>query len=58
MQTAHSKLFINAIQLSRFVCAYHPAAPSSSPNHTISAKIIYSQVCAIFVTEKKENQQK
>ena len=34
--------------LSGFVCAYNPAAPGSSPKHTIYAFIMYS-ICAIFV---------
>ena len=32
-----------------FVCAYHLAAPCSSPKYTIYAFIIFSQICAIFV---------
>ena len=36
-------------QLSGFVCAFHSAAPGSSPKHVIYAFIIYSQICALFV---------
>ena len=32
-----------------FVCAFHPAAPGSTPKHTIYDFIIYSQICALFV---------
>ena len=39
-------------------CAYHPAAPGSSPKHAIYAFIIYSQICAIFVMWKEQNKQK
>ena len=31
------------------VCALYPAAPGSSPKHTIYVFIIYSQICAVFV---------
>ena len=47
--------------LSGLVCAFHPAAPGSTPKHTIYAFIIYSQICAIIVFalwEKNENKQK
>ena len=46
-------------ELSGFVWAFNPAAPGSSPKHTNYASIIYSQICAIFVScEKNENKQK
>ena len=38
-----------AIQLSGFVCAFHPAALGLSPKYTIHTFINYSQVCAKIV---------
>ena len=32
---------------------FHLANPGSSPNHTIYAFVIYSQICALFVFELK-----
>ena len=39
----------NVLQGGQFVCTYNPAAPGSSPKHTIYAFIVYGQICAIFV---------
>ena len=40
-------------QLSGFVCAYHPAAPGSSPKRTIYALSLSSQVGAIPICLEK-----
>ena len=41
--------------LSGFVCAYHPAAPGSSPKHTIYGFIVF----VLYLScEKDENKQK
>ena len=47
-----SETWFKMLVLSGFVCAYNPAAPGSSPKHTIYAFIIYS-ICAIFVMWKE-----
>ena len=47
--------------LSGFVCAFHSAAPGSTPKHAIYTFFNYSQICARFIHamwEKNENKQK
>ena len=40
---------------SGFICAYHPAAPGSSPKHTIYAFISYSQIVCFICHVKRTN---
>ena len=43
--------------LSGFVCAYHPAAPGSSPKHSIYT-FSFIEFVQYLSCEKKENKQK
>ena len=45
-------------QLSGFVCAYHSAAPGSSPKYTIYTFFIYNVFVLYLSCEKNKNKQK
>ena len=49
-ETLNEHVMWSGSKVNHFVCAYHPPTPGLSPKHPIYAFIIYSQICAIFVS--------